>query len=211
MSDPLPGMRADIIIVSGEGSVDMTPDVVSFDVGVENEGKVIRTLVEEHKTIVARVLSALQQRGIKPEELKTSQFHLRSIERDDKPAGYSVSTQIGITRKGTADAGDWIAATIDAGANDVHGPEFSVENEKSAQDRCMDLAFADARHKASRLATLSERRIGKVLAVTDGSSSPFEFKSRVPGVEGGVLGGLMFQPGIHTVLCGVTVAFAMQD
>jgi uncharacterized protein YggE len=73
----------------------------------------------------------------------------------------------------------------------------------------MELAFADARSKAQKLATLSERRLGKVLAVTDGSSSPFEIRYRSPGVEGGSVGGIAIEPGLHRIECGVTVAFLL--
>ncbi len=100
-------------------------------------------------------------------------------------------------------------AAIDSGANQIRGPEFGVENEKAVQNRCITDAFSDAKSKAQKLASLSERVLGPVLAVTDGSSSPFELKSR-SGVEGGVLGGVTIEPGIHTVQCGVTVAFQLR-
>jgi uncharacterized protein YggE len=102
-----------------------------------------------------------------------------------------------------------VDAAIDSGANQIRGPQFSVENEKRVQDRCITEAFGDAKAKAKKLAELSERRLGRVLAVTDGSSSPFELKYR-SGVEGGVLGGVLMEPGVHTVECGVTVAFELQ-
>ncbi|MBV9493509.1 MAG: hypothetical protein JOZ54_04635, partial [Acidobacteria bacterium] len=37
--------RYDILIVSGTGSVEMAPDVVSFNVGVETSGKDVRKIV----------------------------------------------------------------------------------------------------------------------------------------------------------------------
>ncbi|MEO8378435.1 MAG: SIMPL domain-containing protein [Acidobacteriota bacterium] len=84
-----------------------------------------------------------------------------------------------------------------------------MDDEKVVQDRCLTEAFGDAKAKATKLAQLSSRGLGRVIAVTDGSSSPFELKHR-SGVEGGVLGGLTIEPGVHTVECGVTVAFELQ-
>jgi uncharacterized protein YggE len=208
--EPMTHMRMDVVIVSGTGSITMKPDVVSFTVGVETDGPKVRAIVDENSAKVARILALLKSHGVESEEVRTSGFQVSSVERNEAKVGYRVTNEIGVTRKGTADVGDLIAASIEAGANDVRGPEFSVRNEKSVQDRCLEQAFADAASKALKLATLSQRRLGKVLAVTDGSSSPFEFKYRSPGVDGGVLGGLLVEPGVHTVNCGVTVAFRIE-
>lgn len=204
---PLNAPRYDILIVSGNAAVEMTPDVVSFTLGVETEGKEVRKIVAENNAKVTAVLNALKSRGVRPEELRTSALHLEAME---KRAGYTIGNEVGVTRKGIADAADLIAAAIEAGANEVRGPEFSVRDEKVVQDRCIEQAFADAKGKARKLASLAERRLGKVLAVTDGSSSPFELKYRTEGVEGGVLGGISLEAGVHTVTCGVTVAFDLQ-
>lgn len=206
----MPGLPGDIVIVSGTAAIELAPDQVSFDISIAHEGPQIRPLVEQHNAVVARVVAALKSNGIQSRELKTSAFRLGAIERDDKPAGFSARTEIGVTEDDTSKAAEWIAAALDAGATGIDGPQFSVRNEKSVQDRCIDAAFADGRQKAERLARLSLRRLGKVLAVTDGSSSPFELKYR-SGVEGGTLGGMLFEPGMHTIECGVTIAFALVD
>jgi uncharacterized protein YggE len=200
--------RYDVLIVSGTASIDMTPDVVSFTLGVETKGADIRKIVAENNAKVAAVLSALKSRGVKAEELRTSALRLDAAE--EKKGGYAIANEVGVTRKGIADAAELIAAAIEAGANEVRGPQFSVRDEKVVQDRCMESAFGDAKGKARKLAALSERKLGKVLAVTDGSSSPFELTYRTAGVEGGVLGGISLEAGVHTVTCGVTVAFELQ-
>jgi uncharacterized protein YggE len=203
------GLGRDLVIVSGTATVNMTPDMVSFTVGIETDGKQVREIVAENNAKTARVLSRLKSAGVSSGELRTESFHVSSLDRGEHTVGYRVTSEIGVTRKTAKDAGELIAAAIEAGANQVRGPEFSVANEKSVQDQCIELAFADARRKAQKLATLSERRLGKVLAITDGSSSPFELKYHSAGVEGGVLGGVTMEPGVHPVTCGVTAAFSL--
>jgi uncharacterized protein YggE len=203
------GLPQNVVIVSGSGAVSMVPDLVSFNLGVETAGTNIRAIVDENNAKVAKILAALKARGVKPAELQTSQFQLEPYEVEETFAGYRVSNQIGVTREGIADAGELIGLAIDAGANEVRGPQFSIRNEKAVQDRCLGLAFADARGKALRLATLAERSLGKVLAVTDGSSSPFEFNYRSPGVEPGVFGYMAMEPGVANIDCGVTAAFRL--
>lgn len=209
MTEPMQ-IPGEMVIVSGNATVEMRPDAVSFNVGVETEGVYVRAIVRENSEKVARILEFLKAHDVKSEEIRTSSFDLASVERDEKKVGYRVSNSIGVTRRSAADVGDLIAGAIETGANEVHGPQFTVQNEKVVQERCLDIAFADAQKKAKRLAVLSERKLGKVMAVTDGSSSPFEFKYRSPGVEGGVVGGIAIEAGVHVVECGVTIAFQLK-
>ncbi len=203
----VPGQN--VVIVSGTGSVAMAPDLVSIELGVSSSGPSVRKTVDENNAKVARIIAGLKSRGVRPEQIKTARFDLRAVERDGVHAGYEVSNTVGVSSTQVADLGALLDAAIDSGANEVRGPRFGVENEKLVQDRCLASAFADAKAKATKLAELSLRPLGRVLAATDGSSSPFELKHRA-GVEGGDLGGLVIEAGVHTVECGVTVAFELQ-
>lgn len=203
----VPGQN--VVIVSGTSSIDMAPDLVSIDLGVSTTGPTVRKIVDENNAKVAKIVSLLKAKGVKPEQIRTSRFDLRPVEKDGARTGYEVSNTIGVSSQNVSDVGSLLDAAIDSGANEIRGPEFGVANEKVVQDRCLSEAFGDAKAKAMKLAQLSDRKLEKVLAVTDGSSSPFELKHR-SGVEGGVMGGVLIEPGVHTVQCGVTVAFELR-
>lgn len=204
----VPGQN--VVIVSGTSSVGMKPDLVSVNLGVSTQGPSARKIVDENTAKVAGIIAKLKQRGVRPEQIKTPSFNLGPTEKEGIRTGFEVNSVVGVSTTKVEEAGAMVDAAIDSGATEIIGPEFTVENEKSVQDECIAAAFADAKSKATKLAGLSERRLGKVLAVTDGSSSPFELKSR-SGVEGGVLGGVAFEPGTHRVECGVTVAFELRE
>jgi len=214
MSEPETVAAAqNIVVVSGTASVAMVPDLVSMDLGVTTTGTSVRALVDENTTKVTKIISLLKAKGVRPDMIKTSRFSLSPVHRDGVRTGYEVETTIGVSSKIVSEVGVLVDAAIDSGANEIHGPEFGVENEKAVQDACISEAFKDAKAKATRLAALSERKLGRVLAVTDGSSSPFELRSTSGfsgGVEGGVLGGIGLEPGVHKVNCGVTVGFALE-
>jgi len=208
-TESMGAVRQEIVIVSGTAAIEMAPDQVSFNIGVETVGQTVRGIVDANNKKIAKIIALLKAKGVKAAEIQTSAFHLTAKERDGKHIGYEIRNEVGVTRHGVSDVGDLISAAIDAGANEVTGPEFSVQNEKSVQLRCIDESFGDAKLKASRMATLAQRQLGRVLAITDGSSSPFEMKYHSPGVEGGVLGGVAMEAGVHIVSCGVTVAFQL--
>ncbi len=200
-----------VVIVSGNATVEIVPDSLSVNFGVETEGKDIRAIVAQNNKKVASLVKSLQGFSFTSSELRTSHFRLSSSSPYDKVAAgttYTVSNELGITRRDTSQAEAIVQAAIDAGATSVSDLEFSVADEKVVQDQCVELAFKDAERKAQNLSRLSKRALGHVIAVTDGSSSPFELKYR-SGVPGGVPGGIMLQPGLHKVECGVTVAFQL--
>ncbi|MEA2163256.1 MAG: uncharacterized protein QOK37_1383 [Thermoanaerobaculia bacterium] len=203
----VPGQN--VVIVSGTSSVAMTPDMVSVSLGVSTKGETVRRIVKENNAKVAKIIEILKAKGMRSDQIKTSSFELAPVERNAIRTGFEVSNTIGVSSKQVSDVGALVDAAIDSGANQIRGPEFSVENEKVVQERCIAEAFRDAKAKAKQLAALSERELGRVLAVTDGSSSPFELKYR-SGIDGGVLGGVIMEPGVHTVQCGVTVAFELR-
>jgi uncharacterized protein len=204
----VPGQN--VVIVSGNAAVEVAPDTLSVNFGVETEGKDIRAIVAENNKKFAALMKSLQSFDLTTSELRTSHFRLSSspFEREAVDTVYAVSNELGITRHDTHQAESLVQAAIDAGATSVSDLQFSVADEKAVQDQCMEVAFKDAERKAQNLARLSKRALGRVVAVTDGSSSPFELRHR-SGVEGGVPGGFMFQPGARRVECGVTVAFQL--
>jgi hypothetical protein len=198
-----------VIIVSGTATIELPPDVVSMNLGVSTRAETAAEALNENSAKVAQIISGLKARGVKPEQIKTSNLRLDSVEEENRPIGYEVSTSVGISTQNIAEAGAMIEAAVASGANEMYGPAFSVENEKRVQEVCLKSAFADAHAKATTLAELAKRSLGRVLAATDGSSSPFELRSFARYGEG-VAGGMTLEAGMHSVECGVTVAFELK-
>lgn len=201
-----------VVIVSGTGEVMMSPDLVSITLGVSTKGSVVRGIVDENNQKIAAMVAALKEKGVASERIRTSRFTLAPVvDRDRMRKGYEVSNTIEISSSELVDVGALVDAAIDSGANEIRGPRFTVENQKGVQDRCIERAFADARGKAVKIAALSQRRLGQVLAATDGSTSPYQLQRQQPtGAVGGVVGGVVMEPGVQPVRCGLTVMFALE-
>lgn len=208
-----PERNLNVVNVSGNASVGMKPDTVEMSFGVRTDGADVRQIVSTNNEKVSKILDTLKKLGVKPEELQTSNFSIRRRDYQGQNLGYEVTNSIRLKRKEALRAGDLIQAAIEAGANEANGPSFTIENEQIAMTRCLALAFDSAKMKATQLASLSSRKLGSVIAVSDGSSSPFQVINRstfASGVVGGVLGGVEMEVGEHRVNCGVTVAFGLE-
>jgi uncharacterized protein len=204
----VPPERQNQLMVSGTATVVMTPDLATISLGVSNRGTVVRTIVDENNAQVAKIIAYLKARGVKPEQIQTSAFVLRPIEKDGVRTGYEVRNSISVSTSAISELGTMIDAAIDSGANEVSGPDFTVQDEKAVQDQCLTAAFADAKAKAKKLAALGDRGLGRVVVLTDSSSVPLEYAY---GVVGGVAGGVVaMESGTHRVACGVTVVFELK-
>jgi uncharacterized protein YggE len=169
----------DTVSVTGTARVTTTPDRFSFNVSVQTIAPTVEEAVNENNTKVAAVIAALKNAGAKPEEIQTSNFSIYpqqdySQQQQGKLPrllGYQVSNSITVTKKEIAAAGKLLQAALGAGVNQSSGLSFSVSDPARGRDEGLRAAFADARAKATLLATAAGRTLGPAIAITEGGAS----------------------------------------
>ena len=201
----------DFILVSGSSNISIPPDSAQFSISVRSTGQAVGETVVANRQKVERVLVVLKAGGVKQEDIQTSEFEIVPIEGKISINGYRVSNRITITLKSMSGIGNLLQAGIEAGANEIQGPRFSVSDEHAHQDKGFELAFEDARSKAQNLSKLAGRRLGRVLSISDKSTSPFEFAAPSFGIDSrtGFLGAIPIEMGVQTIRFGVTIAFKL--
>ena len=148
-----------------------------MSIGVETSGESVADAVAENEAAMAAVLTALQAAGIEAKDIQTTNYsvHLeRSPEpmpRDEtsEPAAmqYRVSNMVNVTIRDLDAVADVMDAVIDAGANNIWGMSFSVEDPSAAQAEARAVAIADAKARAEALAELSGVELGPVMSVSE--------------------------------------------
>src|SRR5262249_40376577 len=117
-----PGPR---VIVTGEGSVSVAPDVVQIRSGVTTRGKTVREATEANSKTMAAILTALTESGIPQKDVHTSQLSIHPVYAAQEPGkeqrltGYSVSNQVSAKIKHIEKLGDLLDRLIAACATDV--------------------------------------------------------------------------------------------
>ena len=200
-----------VVVVSGEATLRVKPDTVQFRAGFVAEAATVKEAFAQASALQAHVLETLRDRGVKPGQLETTSFSLEEVERKEERVGFRVEGGILVSLAADAKVGDLIEAVVDAGANRLRGPGFSLSDDKQYTEKLLALAFQDAKSKALSLASLAGRKLGKVLAVSDRSSSPFSmWRHGYDDVESGVPGGVEVHAGLESVTIGLTVAFRLE-
>jgi uncharacterized protein len=211
---PLPGTVA----VNGHGSVDVEPDTAQITIGVSVTLPTMEEAQTQSNAQTNALIEALQAAGIAEEDLQTSNFSVwvvRNYDEQGNPSdiqGYQISNQLNVTVRDISTVGAVLEAAIDAGANDIWGISFYVDDPSAAQSEARKLAVEDARRKAEELAAASGMSLGRVLAIAEGTglASPMPLMAQRGG--GGMAmdaAAAPIQPGTNEVAVDVQVVYEL--
>ncbi len=165
------------ITVVGQGKASVKPDIARISIGVETSGESVADAVAENETAMAAVLAALEAAGIEAKDIQTTNYsvHLerspelmpRAETEEAAAMQYRVTNMVNVIIRDLDAAADVLDAVIDAGANNIWGMSFSVEDPSAAQAEARAAAIADAKARAEALAELSGVELGPVMSVSE--------------------------------------------
>jgi uncharacterized protein len=161
------------LTVAASAEVRAVPDRALVQLGVETQDSNAQAAMAKNSMLMQRVVAALQQVGIPPNQLQTSMISLTPIYTDARPpepprliafrASNVVTAQLtDLTKVGAA-----IDAGIGAGANQVQGISFGLADDLPFRLQALRTAGARARMKAEALAAGLGVTLGLVEAATE--------------------------------------------
>jgi uncharacterized protein YggE len=170
------------IVVVGEGSVDVTPDMARLSGGVTAKAKSVKEAVDTTSKTMAVITAALVQSGIAQKDIQTNRFSVQPVYAAQEPhgdqevVGYSVSNQVTVKLHDIDKVGLTLDRLVAAGATNIGNVVFEVSDPSTALDKAREAAIADARRKAELYARASGITLGRVLWVKEesGSVSPLQ-------------------------------------
>lgn len=195
-TDPATPLQA--ITVVGEGSAPVEPDIAVANIGVQVANSDVQVASSETQEIMNAVLAAIQEQGVAEEDIQTSGF---SIFADFGPAGptgeqaqtplYRVSNNVNATIRDLEQVAAVLDAAIGAGANNIFGVNFSVDDPSAAASAARAQAIENAQAKAQDLAQLTGLQLGNVVSVSEiiGSRGGFYGSSGLAAMSQAGLGG----------------------
>jgi len=163
----------DTITVTGAGSVSATPDTarISLTVAARHESS-----TRAHEAVAndaGRVIQALRALGVPERDIVTARLQLTTVPRFDEQhnqvgiAGYEVSTQLTVRSRKLDDLGRFVEAAVVAGATDIHGIDFTIEDPSPIAREARAAAMEDARDRAGQIAAAAGVEVAGVYAVRE--------------------------------------------
>lgn len=160
------------ITVQGTGVVILQPDVVRMNVGVQLRATTVAEVQKQSADAQTKITDALKAAGIKPEDIKTVNYSINpdyTYEPNQPPKlnGYQIVNTLQVTVRDTGKTGSIIDAASAAGANQINGITFTVENNTDALKQARAAAVADAKAKADQLAAAGQVQVGSVINIVE--------------------------------------------
>lgn len=207
---PLPGT----IRVSGTGIVTTAPDTATVIVGVTVIDSNLKTAYAQANDQVAAIIQAVQDAGVAVEDIRT--FGLNIYQDSSYPPmegqtetpilRYNVSNQVSVKVRDIATVADVINAAVDAGANNLFGLEFRVDNIKTNETEARKLALEDARVKAAELAAAAGVELGEIVSISEfAGGMPYNSNVRMD-----MGGSAVIQPGQQEITAMLDVTFEIK-
>jgi uncharacterized protein len=168
---PLPaGTRLD---VQATGEVTRVPDLVTISAGVVSQAETAGAALSANAAAMARTLAALRKAGIADRDLQTAQLSLQPQYRygENVPpviTGYQASNQVNVRFRDVKKAGPILDALVAAGANQINGPSFELDQPEAALDEARGKAVATARERAALYARAAGLRVKRIVAISEG-------------------------------------------
>ncbi|HMJ09986.1 MAG TPA: SIMPL domain-containing protein [Polyangiaceae bacterium] len=185
------------VVVVGHGKAQGQPDVARINVGVEVRAGTADQAVQDLNTRMAALIASVKQAGVSDKDVRTSNFSISFEQVPEPPPGplpappraaggkgalpappaeppvklpsgyYRASNTVEVTMRDLKRASEVLTAATRAGANQVFGIQFELENPNALQAEANGKAVADARARATKLAQQAGVTLGRVVSISE--------------------------------------------
>jgi uncharacterized protein YggE len=169
MVQPIAGTRLD---VSASGEVTRVPDVAIISTGVVTRATTASAAIQQNAARMERVRAALRRAGIEDKDIQTSSINLNpeyTYQQNKAPVlnGYSASNQVSVRFRDIAKTGEILDALVAQGANQINGPNLTIDKPEQALDEARLKAVANGRARADLYARALGMRVVRLLSVSE--------------------------------------------
>ncbi len=199
--------------VVGEGKVEVVPDKAEINLGITVQNAASVTEAQQAiNEVNNKLISAMKGLGIKAADIKTSNYSINPNYSDQLRSaqtisGYNGDASITVSVRNTALVSRALEAATQAGANEVRGVSYTVEDPNKYREEARNKAITNAKEQAAKLAKTLGIRLGKVTNIVESPSSGAYPLYRSAEAQVGVGGAPDIEPGTQTITSTVTLYF----
>ncbi len=171
-----PALAADphTIAMTGHGEVRAAPDMAQVTIGVTASATTAAQAVAANSARMKTVFAALAKLGVPERNIQTANFFVspQYTNGDNNTprrlTGYQVNNDVTVRVEDVGKLGSALDALVAAGANQINGISFSIQNDGPLLEKARAQAVADARARAETYAKAAGVSLGPILSISEG-------------------------------------------
>lgn len=190
--------------------VEAEPDTVTISAGVVTEAPTAVEALRQNSADMRRVIDRIKAAGVAERDIQTTGLNLNArYDYDDRQRrqifrGYQASNRVTVKFREVERAGPILDALVAAGANDVSGPSFSIEDDEEYKATARSNALQRAQRQAEEYARAAGYTGVRLLLVNETLRGRERMESDAIIVTGSRVGAAPpIQPGV--IGTGVTI------
>ncbi|MEO0056935.1 MAG: hypothetical protein RIT17_371 [Pseudomonadota bacterium] len=154
-------------------SVSVAPDIATIGAGVTTEAPSATEALRQNSAEMAKVVARIKALGVAERDIQTTGINLNARYDYDQASqrpvfrGYQASNRVSVILRKIDRAGEVLDALVAAGANDLNGPSFSIENDEAAKDAARKRAIERAQARVKAYADMFGYDSAKVLWISE--------------------------------------------
>ncbi len=162
--------RSTTLNLSAQGEVRATPDLATLTLGVMREAAAAQESLSAAGAALNAVTRALAAGGVAARDVQTQSIRLNprfsnTANQAREIVAYQASSGVTVRLRDLARAGALIDAAVAAGANQVNGPIFGIENRAALERQARDQALRALGEEAARVADAMGQRVVRLVSV----------------------------------------------
>ena len=187
-ADPRGVARDEVLLqIMATGRTHTRPDQARFTAGVETNAASAAAATQGNNLVMNRVSTALERLGVKADDIQTRQISLNRIPYGPERGRFQASNMVEVRVRDMRRVADAIAATTEAGANVVSGPNMVVADPEAGSRSAYAQAYKAARARAQAYADAAGLKVSRVLAIRDtgeaGTPQPYPYAADMAVAE----------------------------
>ncbi|MFA5087274.1 MAG: SIMPL domain-containing protein [Candidatus Paceibacterota bacterium] len=196
------GGQNNVISVSKTGTVYVKPDLAVVTITSTTDAATASDAISKNRDKSSAVLTFLKAQGVEDKYIKTVSYsvnpkyeYVSAISAIDyarplnqKLVGYTATESLEVKIKQLDKIGDITTGAVTAGASNVSGLSFTVENIDAVKADARNQAIANAKADAQSIAKGLGVNLGKITGFTESGSYPYYAydMAKSSGIGGGV-------------------------
>ncbi len=166
-----------VLDVSATGASTRVPDLAVIEAGVVTQAATAGQAMQQNSAQMAKVLAALRKAGVAERDIQTATINLSPQYRyaqNEPPVitGYQASNQVSIRFRDIAKSGTILDTLVREGANNISGPNLTIDKPDGALDEARVDAVKKARARAELYAQAAGLKVDRILTIAEGGAMP---------------------------------------